>query len=82
MLTIHVGNQMPCGETISLIDLCTKAEHKPLSFFLQYQDGEFYLDRMHDYYYQVQGQLYITARPWCEFVFWMPNNNFSGVHMV
>ena len=63
-----------CGETTSLIDLCTKAQYKPSTFFLQYRNREFHLKRTHDYYYQVQGQLYITARPWCDFVVWTPNH--------
>ena len=31
------------GEKISLVDLCTKPEHKPSAFFLRYVDGKFYL---------------------------------------
>ena len=54
------------AEKISLVDLCTKRELKPLSFFLQYIDRKFYLKTTHSYYYQVQGQLYITGRPWCD----------------
>ena len=38
------------GETTSLIDLCTKAQYKPSTFFLQYRNGEFHLKRTHDYY--------------------------------
>jgi len=63
---------LACGETVSLLDLCTKAEHKP-SIFLQYRDGNYHLKRMHNYYYHVQGQLYITATQWCNFVVWTPN---------
>ena len=72
----------PCGlleikcparaETISLLDLCTKAEYKPSAFFLQYKDGTYHLKKSHDYYHQVQGQLYINGRPWCDFVVWTP----------
>ena len=35
-----------CGKIISLIDLCTKTEHKPSLFFLQYKDREFHLKRI------------------------------------
>ena len=62
-----------CGETVSLLDLCTKTEHKPSTFFLQYREGNYHLKRTHDYYYQVQGQLYVTARRWCDFVVWTPH---------
>ena len=71
----------PCGlleincparrEITSLIDLWLTISHQP---FLQYRDRNFYLKKMHDYYYQMQGQLYITARPWCDFVVWTPNH--------
>ena len=70
----------PCGlleikcpahaEKVSLVDLCTKPELKPSSFFLRYVDRKFHLKTTHSYYYQVQGQLYITGRPWCDFVVW------------
>ena len=30
------------------------------------------LSRTHNYYYQVQGQMAITGRPWCDFVVWTP----------
>ena len=63
-----------CGETTSLIDLCTKGEYKPSTFFLQHRNGEFHFKRMHNYYYQTQGQLYIIARPWCGFIVWTPNH--------
>ena len=61
------------GEKTSLVDLCTKPEHKPSAFFLRYVDGKFYLKTTHKYYYQIQGQLYITGRPWCDFVVWTPS---------
>ena len=68
--------EMKCparGEKISLVDLCTKPEHKPSAFFLRYVDGKFYLKTTHKSYYQIQGQLYITGRPWCDFVVWTPS---------
>ena len=30
------------------------------------------LNQKHNYFYQVQGQLAITRRPWCDFVVWTP----------
>ena len=61
------------GEKFSLVDLCTKPEHKPSAFILRYADGKFYLKTTHKYYYQIQGQLYITGRPWYDFVVWTPS---------
>ena len=69
-----------CAETISLLDLCTKAEYKPSAFFLQYKDGTYHLKKSHDYYHQVQGQLYITGRPWCDFVVWTPT--FTSIERI
>ena len=30
------------------------------------------LKRKHNYFYQVQGLMAITGRPWCDFVVWTP----------
>ena len=30
----------------------------------------------HDYYYQIQGALYITERPWCGLFIWTPIGTF------
>ncbi|XP_063217698.1 uncharacterized protein LOC134540509 [Bacillus rossius redtenbacheri] len=40
------------------------------TFFCRVVDGELCLNRSHNYYYQVQGQLHITRRKWCDFVVW------------
>ena len=62
------------GIKASLVDLCTKPEFEPSTFFLKYNEGKFHLKTTHNYYYQVQGQLYITGRPWCDFVVWTPSH--------
>ena len=43
------------------------------SFCLQNNDGNLLLKRSHQYFYQVQAQLYVTGLPWCDFVVWTPN---------
>ena len=58
------------GKKASLVDLCTKPEFKPSIFLLKYNEGKFHLKITQNYYYQVQGQFYITGRPWCDFVVW------------
>ena len=55
------------AESTSFEDLCSKPH-----FFLKNVDGKFQLKRSHDYYYQVQGQLHVTCRTWCDFVVWTP----------
>ena len=37
------------------------------------EDSSLKLRHNHSYYYQVQGVLAITRRPWCDFVVWTPN---------
>ena len=36
--------------------------------YLRNVNGEFYLDQNHDYYYQVQGQMFCCSRKLCHFV--------------
>jgi hypothetical protein len=36
--------------------------------YLEYRDGEIELKQTSNYYYQVQGQLYICKRQWCYFI--------------
>ncbi|XP_049517784.1 uncharacterized protein LOC125943202 [Dermacentor silvarum] len=40
------------------------------AFCAEIIDGEVTLKRDHAYFYQVQGQLGITKKPWCDFVIW------------
>ena len=35
-------------------------------------DGKMTLSRMHQYYYQVQTQMHVARRQWCDFVVWSP----------
>jgi len=42
-------------------------------FYCNIVDGHVILKRTHNYYYQVQGQLAITRRPWCDFCVWSPH---------
>ncbi|XP_060560650.1 uncharacterized protein LOC132720513 [Ruditapes philippinarum] len=39
-------------------------------FFCVLRDGKVTLKQTHNYYYQVQGQLGISGRKWCDFVVW------------
>ena len=34
------------------------------------------LKKNHDYYYQIQGALYVTGRPWCDLFIWTPIGTF------
>ncbi len=47
----------------TLVEACQKS-----SFCLENNNDSFKLKTRHDYYYQVQTQLYCTGRCWCDFV--------------
>ena len=36
-------------------------------------DGQVTLKKTHSYYYQMQGQMAIANKPWCDFCVWTPN---------
>ena len=61
----------------SLIDICTKKEYQPSSFCVTYnkRTDQFSLKKTHPYFYQIQGQLHITGRTWCDLFVWTPRNN-------
>jgi len=42
-------------------------------FYLNYLDDENKLNRAHDYFHQIQGQLVATDLPWCDFIIWSPS---------
>ena len=41
-------------------------------FFANIQNGKVTLKWTHNYYYQIQGQMAICKRKWCDFVIWTP----------
>lgn len=47
------------------------------TFWAEVVDGEVRLKRTHTYFYQVQGQLGVTQKPWCDFVIW---TNHADLH--
>ena len=87
-LVMDPSEQQPLGlveikcparaEKLSLFDLCTKKEHKS-TFCLKYICDTYELKRQHNYYYQVQGQLHITRRSWCDFVLWTPSSTVDNL---
>ena len=68
-------------EKISLVDLFTKPECKPSTFFLWYANVKFHLMTMHKYYYQIHAQFCIIGRPCCNFVIWAPFLYISRVYI-
>ena len=49
-------------------------------FFLQYINDKYQLKKGHNYYYyQIQGQLQITCRQWCDFVVWTPSATIDNL---
>ena len=47
------------------------------SFCLQKINGTLQLKTNHQYFYQIQVQLYVTWLPSCDFVLWAPNNSYT-----
>ena len=62
-----------------LINLSTG---KSNNFFLKHSEGQFSLKRNHDYYYQIQGQLHILKRQWCDFVVWTPRKDDYALERI
>jgi len=63
------------AKTTSTRDLCTQPNN---NFCLKLVDGKYQLKNTHDYYYQIQGQLHVTCRNWCDFVVWSPSPETSS----
>ena len=47
------------------------------NFYLEHSEGGIKLSTTHAYYYQIQGQLPICDRPYCDFVCWTT----CGMHL-
>lgn len=48
-------------------EACSKKD-----FFCTLEEGQVKLKNKHNYYYQVQGAMAISKKPWCDFVVWTP----------
>lgn len=44
------------------------------SFCLKSNEGMLQLKKKHQYFYQIQTQLFVTRLSWCDFVVWAPND--------
>lgn len=53
-----------CREKLS------EEEDVPARHCMQFENGKWQLDRKHSYYYQVQAQLHVLGRNYCDFVMW------------
>ena len=66
------------NEPIGIIEVKCPYSIRNLSFsdpdykkhHLPYLDHELNLLKTHEYYHQIQGELYATDAPWCDFVVW------------
>ena len=87
-LVVDPSEQQPHGlveikcparaEKLSLFDLCTKKEYKS-TFCLRYINDSYELKKRNNYYYQIQGQLHVTGRSWCDFVLWTPSATVNNL---
>ncbi len=53
----------------SVNEACNKKD-----FMTSLKDGQVTLKRSHKYFYQVQGQMAVCQRSWCDFVIWTPSS--------
>ena len=60
------------AERLSLFKLSTDKQYKS-NFFLHNADGKYQLKNGHNYCYQIQGQLQITSRQWCDLIVLTPS---------
>jgi hypothetical protein len=60
--------EIKCPYKYRNVSPMTAAENK--DFFCEIVDGQLKLKHSHNYYYQIQGQLGITGRKWCDFLVW------------
>ena len=56
----------------SVRDITVEEACKKKDFTAYVKDGQVTLKHTHRYYYQVQGQMAICQRRWCDFVIWTP----------
>ena len=67
--------EIKCPYKYRELDPCTVTDR---SFYLKFSDdGSLHLDKTHAYYHQVQGQLAISQRDYCDFVCW----SLRGIHV-
>jgi hypothetical protein len=52
-----------------------EAVHKQPFCLKKNDKGEIKLNRSHDYFYQVQGQMFVTGLKWADFVVWLNDKN-------
>ena len=76
---VEVGEDKGCLE-VKCPFVCTKksiteASIESSSFCLRNSNARLHLKRNHQYFYQVQTQLYVTRLQWCDFVVWAPNKD-------
>ena len=55
---------------------------KSSSFFLHKTGNEYHLKKNNIYYYQVQGQMHVTQRTWCDFVVWTPRDSEMVIERI
>jgi len=73
---VEIGSDTGCLE-VKCPFVCAKksfaAALEGPSFCLEKSNGKLQLKRKHQYYYQVQTQLFVTQLYWCDFVVWSPS---------
>ena len=65
--------EVKCPYSLDNVDI-TKMHPKEITkhpkFWLEIHDGTPRLKQNHKYFYQIQGELAIMEKPWCDFIVW------------
>ncbi|KAL0840686.1 hypothetical protein ABMA28_015880 [Loxostege sticticalis] len=62
--------EVKCPVTAHKVGIEEAIRNKKISFWKKDKSGELEVNKNHNWYYQVQGQLHITQRPKCIFTVW------------
>lgn len=76
---VRIGQDTGCLE-VKCPFVCAKksiaaASLEQSSFCLRNINGNLQLKTSHQYFYQIQTQLYVSRLPWCDFVLWAPSKD-------
>lgn len=66
--------EIKCPHCAKDTGVLSAAENK--DFYIQNVAGRYELNRKHQYYYQVQAQLFVTNRKYCDFMVWSASDCF------
>ncbi|KAJ1522321.1 hypothetical protein ONE63_002617 [Megalurothrips usitatus] len=73
---LEVKTKPSIGDRKFLDCALAKGRQKPSKFPLEFREGALHLKKNHEFYFQIQGQLAISDREWCDLVVFSDNDFF------